>query len=330
MTTSGMCSAEPLNCTIAALGHERIMFGADYPFEKAEEAGHFIDSVPLSDDVRADICFKNAEKFFGLKNTGKTIMSGPNDRITTAISTKELERRWAAARKEMRERGIDALVMQNNSDWLGGYVKWFTDIPATNAYPEDRGVPRQRPDDPGRDGRLQRRAQSQGRRSGASRHRRRDRLAVVLRGELHRQLPRRLHPPRPEEARLRHHRAGRPRQPAARLRHAAEGRAVRHHQVRRRDRVHRPPEGDQERGRDRPDQALLRDAGRDLRQGRVEHQTRHARHRRDRARRIRRAAARQRARHLPRLVGAGRSAGALRAAATSRAAPCRRATTWCC
>src|SRR5262245_49402965 len=63
-------------------------------------------------------------------------MSGPNDRITTAISTKELERRWAAARKEMRERGIDALVMQNNADWLGGYVKWFTDIPATNDYPK--------------------------------------------------------------------------------------------------------------------------------------------------------------------------------------------------
>jgi len=71
VTTSGMCSAEPLNCTIAALGHERIMFGADYPFERAEEAGHFIDSVPLSDDVRADICFNNAEKFFGLKSTGK-------------------------------------------------------------------------------------------------------------------------------------------------------------------------------------------------------------------------------------------------------------------
>jgi Xaa-Pro aminopeptidase len=63
-------------------------------------------------------------------------MSGPNNRIITAISTKELERRWAAARKEMHERGIDALVMQNNADWLGGYVKWFTDIPATNSYPK--------------------------------------------------------------------------------------------------------------------------------------------------------------------------------------------------
>ncbi|MCC6888488.1 MAG: aminopeptidase P family protein [Hyphomicrobiales bacterium] len=63
-------------------------------------------------------------------------MSGPNDRILTAISSQELERRWAAAREAMRERGVEALVMQNNSDWLGGYVKWFTDIPATNAYPK--------------------------------------------------------------------------------------------------------------------------------------------------------------------------------------------------
>src|SRR5438132_2441912 len=36
ITTSGMCSAEPLNCAIAALGHDRIMFSADYPFERAE------------------------------------------------------------------------------------------------------------------------------------------------------------------------------------------------------------------------------------------------------------------------------------------------------
>ena len=30
---------------------------------------------------------------------------------------------------------IDALVMQNNNDWLGGYVRWFTGTPANNAYP---------------------------------------------------------------------------------------------------------------------------------------------------------------------------------------------------
>jgi 2,3-dihydroxybenzoate decarboxylase len=66
VTTSGMCSAEPLNCTVAALGHEQVMFAADYPFESAEEAGHFIDSVPLPRDVRDDICFNNAAKLLRL------------------------------------------------------------------------------------------------------------------------------------------------------------------------------------------------------------------------------------------------------------------------
>ena len=66
VTTSGMCSAEPLTCTISALGPERVMFAADYPFESADEAGHFIDTVPLADKVRADICFNNAARMLGL------------------------------------------------------------------------------------------------------------------------------------------------------------------------------------------------------------------------------------------------------------------------
>jgi Xaa-Pro aminopeptidase len=57
------------------------------------------------------------------------------ERVATRISSSELERRWAAVRREMAARGIDALVMQNASDWLGGYVKWFTDVPAHNDYP---------------------------------------------------------------------------------------------------------------------------------------------------------------------------------------------------
>jgi Xaa-Pro aminopeptidase len=63
-------------------------------------------------------------------------MSAASERITTPISDQELKRRWDAARKEMRERKIDALVMQNANDWLGGNVKWFTDFPATNGYPK--------------------------------------------------------------------------------------------------------------------------------------------------------------------------------------------------
>src|ERR1700677_3158052 len=69
VTTSGMCSAEPLNCTIAALGHQRVMFGADYPFESAVEAGEFLDHVPLADAVREDVAFNNAVRYLGLART---------------------------------------------------------------------------------------------------------------------------------------------------------------------------------------------------------------------------------------------------------------------
>jgi 2,3-dihydroxybenzoate decarboxylase len=66
VATSGMCSAEPLSCTINALGHDRVIFAADYPFEKVEEAGHFIDNVPLDAGVRNAICFGNAASLLKL------------------------------------------------------------------------------------------------------------------------------------------------------------------------------------------------------------------------------------------------------------------------
>ncbi len=57
------------------------------------------------------------------------------DDVMNAISTAELERRWAAIRTKMVEQGIDILVMQNSNSFHGGYVKWFTDIPAvTGGY----------------------------------------------------------------------------------------------------------------------------------------------------------------------------------------------------
>jgi 2,3-dihydroxybenzoate decarboxylase len=61
-----MCSAEPLACTISALGHQHVMFSADYPFESIDVASEFIDHAHLSEDVRADICFNNAARLFGL------------------------------------------------------------------------------------------------------------------------------------------------------------------------------------------------------------------------------------------------------------------------
>lgn len=58
------------------------------------------------------------------------------------ISTTELARRWKLIRAEMKQQKIDLLVMQNSSEHLGGYVKWFTDLPATNGYPKTVLFPR--------------------------------------------------------------------------------------------------------------------------------------------------------------------------------------------
>ncbi len=58
-----------------------------------------------------------------------------SERLNRPISTAELERRWAAVRAAMEAEKIDVLVMQNNNDHMGGYVKYFTDMPAANGYP---------------------------------------------------------------------------------------------------------------------------------------------------------------------------------------------------
>ena len=66
VTTFGMCSPEPLNCALAALGTDHVMFAADYPFESAQEAGQFLDEVPLAQSVREDVAFRNAVSRLGL------------------------------------------------------------------------------------------------------------------------------------------------------------------------------------------------------------------------------------------------------------------------
>ena len=61
-----MFSPEPFGCAIAALGHRQILFSVDYPFESVDEAAAFMDRVPLDEQVRADICFRNAQKLLHL------------------------------------------------------------------------------------------------------------------------------------------------------------------------------------------------------------------------------------------------------------------------
>jgi len=66
VTVSGVYAREPLRCALDALGRDRVMFAADYPFENAEEAGHFMDTVALDESERADVAYNNAARLLKL------------------------------------------------------------------------------------------------------------------------------------------------------------------------------------------------------------------------------------------------------------------------
>ena len=57
------------------------------------------------------------------------------ERIRFPIPLTELQRRHDAVKAMMETQGLDMLLMSNDNQFLGGYVRYFTDIPAGNAYP---------------------------------------------------------------------------------------------------------------------------------------------------------------------------------------------------
>ena len=69
VTISGMFSKEPVECSLAALGQSRVMFSADFPFESISEAGHFMDSVEMDEETRADIAWRNAARILKIDMT---------------------------------------------------------------------------------------------------------------------------------------------------------------------------------------------------------------------------------------------------------------------
>lgn len=66
VTTSGMCADAPLRCSVDMMGVDRVLFSVDYPFERADEAGEWIEAAALSDSERAAICHGNARKLLGM------------------------------------------------------------------------------------------------------------------------------------------------------------------------------------------------------------------------------------------------------------------------
>ncbi len=67
ITTSGVFSHSGLLDAIEVIGAENVMFSADYPFEKNEEATEFIRTAPLSSEDKELISHGNAERILRLK-----------------------------------------------------------------------------------------------------------------------------------------------------------------------------------------------------------------------------------------------------------------------
>jgi 2,3-dihydroxybenzoate decarboxylase len=67
ITTSGVCSDEPLRCALAALGEERILFSVDHPFENTQVASDWIESADITDAVRRKVCTANAETLLNIQ-----------------------------------------------------------------------------------------------------------------------------------------------------------------------------------------------------------------------------------------------------------------------
>lgn len=66
LTTSGMCSPEPLRCAVDGMGVDSVMFSVDYPFEDTETARAFMDDTVLDEALRAKLAHGNAERLLKL------------------------------------------------------------------------------------------------------------------------------------------------------------------------------------------------------------------------------------------------------------------------
>jgi gamma-resorcylate decarboxylase len=66
ITTSGNFHTQSLIGAILQVGADRIMFAADYPFERTAEAAGWFDEVPISEADRLKIGRTNAERLLGI------------------------------------------------------------------------------------------------------------------------------------------------------------------------------------------------------------------------------------------------------------------------
>ncbi|MFD9665060.1 amidohydrolase family protein [Rhodococcus sp. NPDC059968] len=67
-TTSGFFDDAALRFTIEKMGHERVMFSSDYPYEDMIAASEWFDRAPLTEQEHRAVSHSNAEKLFKIHN----------------------------------------------------------------------------------------------------------------------------------------------------------------------------------------------------------------------------------------------------------------------
>ena len=67
VTTSGQFDPAAFACTRSVMGAERILFGSDYPMERAASGVEFLRSLPLSVEQRRGIAAENGIRAFGMQ-----------------------------------------------------------------------------------------------------------------------------------------------------------------------------------------------------------------------------------------------------------------------
>src|SRR5271168_1267703 len=75
-------------------------------------------------------------------STGVMSLNTPADRRELTVSGAELERRWTLARAAIAARDIDVLLRKADADFLGCYLRYFTDIAAVAGVPITAVFPR--------------------------------------------------------------------------------------------------------------------------------------------------------------------------------------------
>jgi 2,3-dihydroxybenzoate decarboxylase len=66
VTTAGAEDQAALQCAIAAMGVERVLFSVDYPYQSPASATAFIRAAAVDDAQRVAICSGNADRLLGL------------------------------------------------------------------------------------------------------------------------------------------------------------------------------------------------------------------------------------------------------------------------